>query len=128
MELNQTIELLLNALKEKGIDRADIEKELGYSPNYIDQVLSRGGNQRFLTSLQKYAIGLSIKTKAGGSLSQEEIGAYILRNAAYLSVLMDSICEIHSHLSGRPVASVLREKLEEVRSVEAKFREQHGES
>lgn len=48
------IELVLEALKKKGYDRGEIEKTLGYSENYIDQVLSRGGNKKALLALENY--------------------------------------------------------------------------
>ena len=53
MERKKDIETLLKSLKEKGYTRAEIEAELGYSENYIDQALSKGGNQRFLEALRK---------------------------------------------------------------------------
>lgn len=51
MELKNEIELVLESLRSKGYDRAKIEEELGYSDNYIDQVLSKGGNKRFLRTI-----------------------------------------------------------------------------
>lgn len=56
MELKREIESLLLVLENKNIDRATIEKDLGYSENYIDQALSRGGNNRFLRSLKQYML------------------------------------------------------------------------
>lgn len=51
MELKNEIELVLESLKSKGYDRTKIEEDLGYSDNYIDQVLSKGGNKRFLRAI-----------------------------------------------------------------------------
>src|ERR1700744_4827073 len=45
---------LLQELRSMGKDRRTIETELNYSPNYIDQVLSKGGNERFFIALQRY--------------------------------------------------------------------------
>jgi hypothetical protein len=53
MELKKEIELLLEKLKEVGYNRGRIEKELGYSDNYINQTLSKGGNKRFLVALHR---------------------------------------------------------------------------
>jgi hypothetical protein len=50
--LKSEIETVLEELGTKGYTRTDIEKELDYSDNYIDQQLSKGGNQRFLNSLK----------------------------------------------------------------------------
>jgi hypothetical protein len=49
--LKEEIEFILKELIGKGYTRADIEKELGYSENYIDQQLSKGGNKRFLNTI-----------------------------------------------------------------------------
>jgi hypothetical protein len=55
MDFKQEIELILEKLKIVGIDRSTIEKDLNYSKNYIDQTLSRGGNEKILGALKLYA-------------------------------------------------------------------------
>jgi hypothetical protein len=55
MDIKQKIELLLERLKNAGIDRRTIEKALDYSENYIDQILSRGPYEKFLGKLELYA-------------------------------------------------------------------------
>jgi|GEM_PF-1338693 len=55
MDFKKDIETLLNTLQVQGWGRAEIEQELNYSENYIDQVLSKGGNKRFLGALTKFA-------------------------------------------------------------------------
>lgn len=70
MELKKEIERLLESLKKAGKDRSDIEKELNYSENYIDQTLSKGGNQRFLGALKRYAIGILQKATPESPASQ----------------------------------------------------------
>lgn len=55
MNVKEEIELILESLKKLGINRRDIEKELNYSENYIDQILSKGGNEKFLGILKLYA-------------------------------------------------------------------------
>jgi hypothetical protein len=55
MELKKEIESLLEKLKEVGYSRGRIEKELKYSDNYIDQILSKGGNPTFLDALEELA-------------------------------------------------------------------------
>jgi hypothetical protein len=56
MKLKEEIELLLESLKNQGISRTAIEEDLGYSENYIDQVLSKGGNKKFLAALKRYML------------------------------------------------------------------------
>lgn len=55
MDNKQKAELLLEKLKNAGIDRRTIEKALRYSENYIDQILSRGPYEKFLGKLELYA-------------------------------------------------------------------------
>lgn len=54
MNFKKQIERLLKLLKDLGYDRDKIERDLGYRENYIDQNLSRGGNQRFVNNLKNY--------------------------------------------------------------------------
>lgn len=55
MDIKKEIELLLESLRELGKERREIEKDLKYSRNYIDQNLSKGGTKKFLSVLQQYA-------------------------------------------------------------------------
>lgn len=52
MDFRKEIESLLVSLKIHGLDRDAIEQKLRYSPNYIDQQLSKGGNKRFVQALE----------------------------------------------------------------------------
>jgi phage repressor protein C with HTH and peptisase S24 domain len=51
MEFKKQIESVLYALKKKGYSRSEIEAKLDYAENYIDQVLAKGGNKRFLSAI-----------------------------------------------------------------------------
>ena len=51
MEFKSEIEKVLIQLKDKGYTRAEIEHELKYAENYINQVLAKGGNKRFLNAI-----------------------------------------------------------------------------
>lgn len=53
MPFKKEIEELLDKIKGLGFDRRTIETRLEYSENYIDQLLSKGGNKKFLSRLQK---------------------------------------------------------------------------
>jgi hypothetical protein len=54
--MNYKVELqkLLDTLSAKGVTRDRIEKDLRYSENYIDKVLSKGGNSRVFTKVKTY--------------------------------------------------------------------------
>ena len=56
MDFKKEIEKLLFSLKEMGIDRRTIEKDLGYSEKSIDQILSKGGNEKALGNIKRYYI------------------------------------------------------------------------
>lgn len=53
-ELKELIKTQLDLLKTMGKDRRTIERELGYSEFYIDQVLSKGGNEKIYQALIDY--------------------------------------------------------------------------
>lgn len=52
--IRKQIEKILDDLKSAGYSRRDIEKELTKSENYIDQILSKGGNNKFLNELKRF--------------------------------------------------------------------------
>jgi transcriptional regulator with XRE-family HTH domain len=63
MNVKQEIELLLEELKNAGIDRSTIEEDLGYSKNYITQSLSRKVSPRILIALRIYAHNIFYNTQ-----------------------------------------------------------------
>jgi hypothetical protein len=80
MEFKKSIERLLLDLKHAGFDRRQIEADMGYQENYIDQVVSKGGNKRFLAALEKYCKNILEKdilpntqviTRDAGQLTQQ---------------------------------------------------------
>jgi len=52
--IKELIKTQLETLKKMGKDRRTIERELGYSENYLDQILSKGGNDTVLQALIDY--------------------------------------------------------------------------
>lgn len=65
MKFKKDIEKLLFDLKNQNVDRAKIEKDMHYSENYIDQLLSKGGNKKFYLNLKSYAERILQKTTNG---------------------------------------------------------------
>lgn len=67
MDIKKEIETILDQLKNAGIDRSKIEEDLGYSPNYITQILSRKAppSPRMLIALRMYARNKFYKTQDG---------------------------------------------------------------
>lgn len=70
MDYKKEIQNLLLELKQSGIERPEIEEELGVGNNYIDQVLSRGGNKLAYTKLKLFHdLRINIATKVAESNS-----------------------------------------------------------
>lgn len=68
MSYKSEIVYLLESLKKKGYTRARIESDLGYSENYIDQILSKGGNKKVVGALSRM---LQNASAASGESSNE---------------------------------------------------------
>lgn len=54
MSYKELIKTQLDSLKLMGKSRRDIEKDLKYSPKYLDQALSNGGSEKLLNILMLY--------------------------------------------------------------------------
>jgi hypothetical protein len=78
MSIKKEIELLLESLKKIGIERGEIEEAIGYSENYIDQTLSRGGNKKVLGAIKLYAQVLqkTIRRHKSNSMVNEDPESY----------------------------------------------------
>ena len=70
MNQKEIILTQLRLLKGMGKSRRQLEIDLGYSEKYIDQCLSRGGNESLLNSLSSYKSKLE-KEANGGNLNDE---------------------------------------------------------
>lgn len=53
MDFQKEIKILLSQLKKVGFDRRQIEEKLHYSDKYLDQAISKGGNEKLLFALQE---------------------------------------------------------------------------
>lgn len=71
MEFKKETETLLKNLKDLGIDRRQIEKDLDYREFYIDQLLSKGSNKLFLNRLKKYHIEKTTKEPVKETFQQQ---------------------------------------------------------
>lgn len=58
MDYKKQIEEVLESLKMAGFDRGKIESDMEYSVNYIDQVLAKGGNKKFLKAMIIYRMAM----------------------------------------------------------------------
>ena len=111
MDFKENIELLLKNLRTLGYDRRKIEKELGYDEKYIDQVLSKGGNKKFLANLERFYIEKSNRE----TTKDEKIAALM----AAIKILTLELIQIKHKQTGESVANISIE-LETMMQLEAK--------
>jgi len=102
MNFKEVIENLLEQLKTIGFDRRSIERELGYKENYIDQLLSKGGNKKFITLLNRFLIEKSniISSKDEKIAAQDAAIRVIFLELANLKHLVtgESVSKVHLDL------------------------------
>ncbi|MEP7375547.1 MAG: hypothetical protein ABI675_19535 [Chitinophagaceae bacterium] len=124
MEYKKEIETLLITLKSKGYSRAYIEKKLDYSENYIDQILSKGGNKKVAGALKRLNESLlqnatSRKQEAKSITLNEDEAEYDKKNQplamqalADLAVSNREMAEAHNKLATSQVdlVSMLKQK------------------
>lgn len=126
------IEKLLFDLKKLNYDRRRIEKELAYSKNYIDQILSKGGSDKFLTRLKELQNsilqkeGKAIDVKGGGSLSMGDLATLQVRSEARLTVLLEAVAEVLAGQRGLTAADVRLSLESAVKAKEADLRVELG--
>ena len=115
MNIKETIVLLLQNLKKLGFDRRAIEKELGYTEKSIDQILSKGGNEKFLNNLQRFYIEKSNKSKIDNSTKDEKIAALM----AAIKIITLELVQLKSKVTGESQTAISLE-LERLMQLEAK--------
>lgn len=99
MDFKQESERLLELLRIEGVDRRKIEKDLGYSENYIDQVLSKGSNKKFVTTLSTYYNNK--KFEPPKEITPDD--------RAIIQVLLLEVAKLKSKIYGTPVDDVIDE-------------------
>lgn len=114
MDFKENTKKLLNDLKKIGLSRRQIEREMGYDEKYIDQVLSRGGNEKFLNALNTYVVAknnLSVNKKSPIQVSEIEGKTLeaIARIEARQIVHESYLAEIFSKVSGLPATKILKD-------------------
>lgn len=119
----EEFEILLKSIlsRHPELTQEGISISMGYNEGYISQMLSRGNvSKKFANRMiEKYAVAPSSALKEG------ETYAYIIRGMAHLSVILGTQAEILAKLTDRSASTVLREKANEVNTVEADMLSQH---
>lgn len=104
MDHKKKAETLLRQLEAKrGLNRRKVEKRLKYSENYIDQVLSKGANAKFVAKLEELLNNPDV--------IDYDMGIAIRRIQASNEVILSAIGELLAKGSGMTVTSV-QEQLE----------------
>lgn len=114
MDFKKEIEKLLFELKAKGWDRKKIEAELKYSPNYISQQLSKGGNEKM------HSLLLSLLKKVEADVYIEyDMAAGIRKIEAMNAVILTAIAELLADKNHKLVTTV-RNELEDLVNAQLK--------
>lgn len=105
MELKKEIERLLFDLKVLGWTRKDVEQEYAYSPNYITQALSKGGNDKLLYNLTR----LIERIKSEQNAKPSAPGDVMNRERALIKVLFHRVVKLEAERLGMPEDKVIAE-------------------
>lgn len=103
---------LLEDLKILGFDRRTIEKEMKYNDGYLDQAISRGGNNKLLVRLKQFHLDKSKSNDAileKMSESGKEIGELKVKYLALLSklnVLIPAFADLSAKFQGKEFSQV----------------------
>lgn len=109
MEIKKETERLLSDLKNLGIGRKEIEEEFGYSPNYISQALSKGGNEKLLLNLKK----MLQNARPGSKPSLP--GDALNRERALIKVLFHRVVKLEAQRLGLSEGEVMAEMEKDTR-------------
>jgi hypothetical protein len=76
MDYKEQIQIVLKSLESIGFTRGTIEEQVGASPNWIDQVLARGGNKQALKRLKTFEMAAIAKSNREVSTVNEPVQHY----------------------------------------------------
>lgn len=121
MDYKIEAEKYLAILAKKGYNRSQIEEQLGYSNNYIDQQLSKGGNKKFVRSLkglvdvilQKATVGDVDQQTLNDSGDQDISVRYLIAQQNKLIVSMNKQAETANEILKR-MADNVEKKVTEI--------------
>jgi hypothetical protein len=112
MDDKEEILKLLDSLKEMGFDRRQIEQELDYRSEYLDQIISKGGNKKILGRLQKFYLE---KSNTNDSIIQkisdvgQEIGELKIKYLALeakFNILLPAFADISAKFQEKEFSQV----------------------
>ncbi len=101
----QLLEIIEN-LKNIGFSRRDIEAEVGYKNKYLDQILSKGGNDKVIKRLNDFYKEKMNERTSKVDLNQalSEMLARIQRLEDIVSVLKDDDVYLVSKIDGKKIS------------------------
>lgn len=119
---------ILADLKKKNHSRRRIEEYFGYAKKYIDQILSKGGNETFYNNLLLYKKGVEDGTIPTFKMEFQEPAVQYLVNVnplkkkkgdewAVIELLLQEIATNRSKIENRPFVDCLSELYLRVRSI-----------
>lgn len=119
MDYKKEILKLLEILKSEGIDRDKIEEGIGAAPNYLDQVLSRGGNKTAYNKIKIFTENILQKTTPVTITEPGVILEALIRIESMIGTNSSYIAEIYGKLVEQPATKILKdmEQMSEERSL-----------
>jgi hypothetical protein len=108
MDRKEELKTLLKQLKDAGIDRRDAERALDMSVNYLDQQVSKGGNDQLISRLRglldKATMEIKFEQKISTHLSNVEKRMLIMESK--LEVLGQYVIEVKHKATGESTAKI----------------------
>jgi hypothetical protein len=99
MDYKKELQKLIDALDAKGVTREKVEKDLRYSENYIDKVLSKGGNSRAYNKIKTYLEEKQYALPKDG----------LAEDRATIQVLIMEVAKLKSRIYGISVEDAIEE-------------------
>lgn len=106
----------------------EIHKVMGTDKGMISKYLNgkEGMSDKFYSKFMQTFGNTEGEVKGGGSLSVGDMANKLIRIEAQQSVILGTQAEILAHLTDRSVPALLRQKANEVKTMEEELRGEHG--
>jgi len=130
---NTLKQIVKNIQFVKGWSIEQVAQSIGYSRVHLNKAMNSADGNGEMEELLKVKhedilqnVSLGKETKGGGSLSSEDMANKLIRIEAQQSVILGTQAEILAHLTDRSVPALLRQKANEVKTMEEELRGEHG--
>lgn len=119
-------EILKKRREELSLNQDEVAKFIGKTKrtyqHYEDDIIPKRGIKIKLGEILKFDFLAKEDEKPGGSLSIEDMASKLIRIEAQQSVILGTQAEILAHLTDKSVPALLRQKANEVKTMEEELR------